>query len=541
MYQLQANPNASRPSAVDGPPAFSPPSYAVWVNSLWFLSLVISLSCAMLATSLQQWARRYLRYTQPKLSNPQTRARTRAFFAKGVEKFHVPWAVDALPTLVHLALFIFLAGLLIYLSNIHHTVFSVVVCWVALLSTVYGFITFMPVIRCDSPYYSPLSLPVRYLYAAISYIVLKVPEMMARRLFTIKASDRICDLRERYRDWITLGFDTVDEATTSMNLSEIDGHILRWIANSLYRDDDRLETFIESIPGFYKSNDVPESAQLSIALTMGRFLERSMSRNSISDEIKKRRIVSCLNAANAATLEPSMTYFMFSGLLHVNWSELPGSVEMGHFLKSCDKTNEGRFTPFLRGIVTHIIASVHKRDDRWTTLALDHLGIPEGDLQDYLTQGDSLLLALFIHHTRLADPTNRFSRAVVQALLQVDTIDIRNTLPGLQHNFCALWNQLIQEAQKARNYLNSLVILSATRHLYIALHQGTDAAPTMFSESTSEYHDILNQRSYPLCKVPGHDSHPTQHVPEMPIAETAPPPPTTILKPSKARKFLCLA
>ncbi|KAH9991666.1 hypothetical protein BJV74DRAFT_741161, partial [Russula compacta] len=157
MYQLQANPNVSRPSVPSQPPTFSPPMYAIWVNSLWFLSLVISLSCAMLATSLQQWARRYLRVTQPPRSSPHKRARMRAFFANGVDKCHVPWVVEVLPALVHLSLFVFFAGLVVYLFNINHTVFSAVLCWVALLSTIYGCITLMPIFRQDSPYYSPLS------------------------------------------------------------------------------------------------------------------------------------------------------------------------------------------------------------------------------------------------------------------------------------------------------------------------------------------------------------------------------------------------
>ena len=60
--------NISDPLPATGgasPPPFSPPTYAVWVNSFWFLSIVISLTCALLATSLQQWARRYLKVTQP--------------------------------------------------------------------------------------------------------------------------------------------------------------------------------------------------------------------------------------------------------------------------------------------------------------------------------------------------------------------------------------------------------------------------------------------------------------------------------------------
>ncbi|KAH9972292.1 hypothetical protein BGW80DRAFT_1120412, partial [Lactifluus volemus] len=63
IYQLLADPNVSRASILATPvqpPSFSPSKSAIWVNSLWFLSLVISLTCALLATLLQQWARRYV-------------------------------------------------------------------------------------------------------------------------------------------------------------------------------------------------------------------------------------------------------------------------------------------------------------------------------------------------------------------------------------------------------------------------------------------------------------------------------------------------
>ncbi|KAH9956661.1 hypothetical protein BGW80DRAFT_1150728, partial [Lactifluus volemus] len=60
IYQLLADPNISRASILATPvqpPVFSPPKSAILVNSLWFLSLVISLTSALLATMLQQWAR----------------------------------------------------------------------------------------------------------------------------------------------------------------------------------------------------------------------------------------------------------------------------------------------------------------------------------------------------------------------------------------------------------------------------------------------------------------------------------------------------
>ncbi|KAH9071379.1 hypothetical protein EDB83DRAFT_2574369, partial [Lactarius deliciosus] len=117
IYQTLADPNIST-SLPASPPPFLPPNYAVWVNTLLFLSLVISISCALLATLLQQWARRYLKVTQPRYSLHK-RARIRAFFFEGVDKFLLPWAVEALPTLLHISLFLFFGGISVFLWNVN--------------------------------------------------------------------------------------------------------------------------------------------------------------------------------------------------------------------------------------------------------------------------------------------------------------------------------------------------------------------------------------------------------------------------------------
>ncbi|KAH9998309.1 hypothetical protein BJV77DRAFT_940743, partial [Russula vinacea] len=125
------------PPTLVKPPVFSP-RYAICVNSLWFLSLVVSLTCALLATLLKQWARRYSSITQLTRYSLHKRARIRAFCVDGVEKLHIPWAVEALPTMLHLSIFLFLPGLLIYLFNINHTAFNATAWWIGLSATVYG-------------------------------------------------------------------------------------------------------------------------------------------------------------------------------------------------------------------------------------------------------------------------------------------------------------------------------------------------------------------------------------------------------------------
>ncbi|KAI0265791.1 hypothetical protein BC834DRAFT_813512, partial [Gloeopeniophorella convolvens] len=150
IYQVLSDSNGSHvpifitPPSSSDPTAFSPPASAVWVNVLWFMSLVISLTCALLATLLQRWARRYLQITQPRYSL-RKRQRIRAFYFEGVEKHHLPWVVEALPALLHVSLFLFFAGLVVFLFNINHTVFSIVISWVGICVGMYTYITFMPI------------------------------------------------------------------------------------------------------------------------------------------------------------------------------------------------------------------------------------------------------------------------------------------------------------------------------------------------------------------------------------------------------------
>jgi hypothetical protein len=78
----------------------------------------------------------------------------------------------------------------------------------------------------------------------------------------------------------------------------------------------------------------------------------------------------------------------------------------------------------------------------------------------------------------------------------------------LQHDFCSLWNHLISmtgDSENRRKQEIAICILRHIRKIYIALHQGTDAAPTAFNDSTEDYDNFLfYPSSYPLCNIPEH-------------------------------------
>ncbi|KAI9447652.1 hypothetical protein H4582DRAFT_1802153 [Lactarius indigo] len=57
--------------------SFKPTASAVRVNVMWFLGLILSLTCALSATLMQQWARRYQELARRR-GAPHKRARGRA-------------------------------------------------------------------------------------------------------------------------------------------------------------------------------------------------------------------------------------------------------------------------------------------------------------------------------------------------------------------------------------------------------------------------------------------------------------------------------
>ncbi|KAI9433379.1 hypothetical protein H4582DRAFT_1819929, partial [Lactarius indigo] len=81
------------------------------VNSLWYSSLTISLTCALLAILLQQWARRYLMAAQ-QWGTPHTRARIRGFLAEGVRNSGISLLVDVMWASHQLSFLLFTLGLL---------------------------------------------------------------------------------------------------------------------------------------------------------------------------------------------------------------------------------------------------------------------------------------------------------------------------------------------------------------------------------------------------------------------------------------------
>jgi hypothetical protein len=451
----------------------------------------------------------------------------RAFFAGSVDKMHIPLAVEGLPTLLHLSLFLFFGGLATFLFDVDREVFIYVVWWIGLFSLVYGMITLLPIVRHDSTYYSPLSTPTWMLYTGIAFITFKILASITYRLRW--GSHWIWKLyRGHYHRRMLGGVEKAAEETASERSSEIDVKILDWTI-SVLGDDDLLKSFFEAIPGFFNSNlvkrplgDFPEELLQKIRDALNGFLDRTWSSNSVDDSEKVRRFDIFMNAINQ--ISETHDRFTLRDICFGIRDEVPQTVEMGHTLARWF-TNNDQDVPAVQRIIVGILSSVQERNDNWVSLAARTFGLPERDLRDNIALGgDSVLLAILIHLTRQSLRSTYSNWMVLGALSK---LDIRNTLPRLRHDFCTLWNEIVQEARIRGPFTNPVVILTKIRHHYIALHQGTDAALTAFSASTNYYFDpiLLQPSSYPFCSIANHHPDSTPHL-SIPLPDALSPSPT---------------
>jgi Family of unknown function (DUF6535) len=153
----QQLPNPPNTTNSNTPNQSSSPSTAmVWVNAMWMISLVLSLTSALMATLLQQWARRYVE-TPNVPSQPNHRARVRWFLFLGTNFYKMRLLVEIAPTLLHLSVYLFFAGLVITFHTINTKVSIAVDVSVGLFGVAYIMLSILPCLDVKCPYRTPMS------------------------------------------------------------------------------------------------------------------------------------------------------------------------------------------------------------------------------------------------------------------------------------------------------------------------------------------------------------------------------------------------
>jgi len=315
--------------------------------------------------------------------------------------------------------------------------------------------------------------------------------------------------------------------------------------------DDELEQFFEGVPGFCDSkmatnalNFIKRNESMFSSALID-LMDRTLSSNFVPEAVKLRRIIICTKAVDATSLLGP--WWILRRVLLGDWQKFLGCIEFALFVQNWRSIAHPVTRFYAQCVAAVTVSSVQEHDDRWFQLATGPMGASKYLFQDYRKHTDSILLANAISILRQTIQTysgsaERHRSEILgsssKTLESLRRLDIGHTIPDLQHEFCAVWNQLVDLAQNDdRPYIVCVATatLKNTRKLYIELHKGTSATPTSFSCATDDSGPVLDDaRSYCKCDVVEH--RPSQPVAELRIEESAPEvrtgdPPTRVVSP----------
>ncbi|KAJ6568965.1 hypothetical protein B0H19DRAFT_1065746 [Mycena capillaripes] len=209
------------------PPTFTPSTSSLICNALWFISLGLSLTCALVATLLEQWARDFLHKADMR-SATVIRARAFSFLYYGLKRFKMHIVVEIIPLLLHASLGFFFAGLVAFLIPVNIIITAIAGAMLTILAIVYSVLTILPLVHLDCPYKTPLSGALWCL-----------PHRLQTR------SHRMRPISKPPRTIVESVF--LEATQYSPERTERDTNALLWTVKSL-ADDTELEPFVEAIP-----------------------------------------------------------------------------------------------------------------------------------------------------------------------------------------------------------------------------------------------------------------------------------------------------
>ncbi|KAK0239611.1 hypothetical protein EDD85DRAFT_456394 [Armillaria nabsnona] len=140
-------------SSLNPQTTFVPAATDVWVNGLWFTSLFLSLTTALVAVLVKQWLHHYVVLPS---GTPRERCCVRQYRYLGFQKWRVEVIVGVLPVLMHLALALFFIGLSLFLHPLRAALSWVVWTGTVLLIVAYVTVTILPMCFPQCPYRTPL-------------------------------------------------------------------------------------------------------------------------------------------------------------------------------------------------------------------------------------------------------------------------------------------------------------------------------------------------------------------------------------------------
>jgi hypothetical protein len=191
--------------------------------------------------------------------------------------------VEAIPALLHISVFLFLAGLIVSLFTIHHTIAYIILAATAVYYLVYAAITVMPVICHDSPNTSPFSAPAWYIPRKTALAVVNTVDRIMDFLGKCSSSWTMPSLREKllsYKKLFAQGMTAAAHDAAKRATNQLDARALGWTLDQL-DEEGELVKFAAGIPGFSRSTRVEGAVSILKKASMSSIHYHSLYRHIV--------------------------------------------------------------------------------------------------------------------------------------------------------------------------------------------------------------------------------------------------------------------
>lgn len=151
IIQNQRDPTSQHTSPIT---TFEPSPTSRWVNGLWFTSLLFSLLSALGASLAKGWVTQYASAASGTNWRDVCLRHRRLM---GIKRWHLNGIAQLLPILIHIAFFLFAAGLAILLIEDDMGIGGVILGLVVVIAFLYIGSSIHPLYSLDSPFRTPVS------------------------------------------------------------------------------------------------------------------------------------------------------------------------------------------------------------------------------------------------------------------------------------------------------------------------------------------------------------------------------------------------
>ena len=304
--QLAGFQNATFPPSQNST-SFSPSRAIICVNVLWFLSLVTGIVSAFYVMLVQQWVRRYTQMIQDLSSNDGP---VRSTLFLGTQKYRMSHAVGLTPLPLHISVFLFFSGLIIFLFTISNIVANAVTVCVAIFGLAYFVLTILPTIDHVCPYFTPMSDMWCYVWRALLSVSAYCLRLAVRCLYPrrplrwLKLAGWLINLEhaiEKHNQHLQGGLRGIIVRRVIDAPMAVDLKALSWLLQRpVMAENSNIQDFIASVPGETLTllmNAPKDSGKITFSEHLSALL-RSCAPGTVGlkEDVRKGRLLVCLNA-----------------------------------------------------------------------------------------------------------------------------------------------------------------------------------------------------------------------------------------------------